>query len=112
MISYRVFTIFLDGTKSGAAALDHAAVVEPGTVVADVGVLFISPILRADGANQGAATIRLGGNADEIPLMLLGQNFHLTPVDNEGVFITCPLLAAGTKVILLVGFALSATTPQ
>ena len=112
MISYKVRTILCDGTQQvGGGAWVETPIVEAGTSVPDVGVLFLSPILRADGANQGAATLRLGGSTDDIPLFLLGQNFHLTPTDNEGVYFSCPVLAAGTKVIFLIGFAVS-SVPQ
>ena len=111
MISYKVKTIMCDGTQApGSGDWIDAPVVEQGTDVPDVGVLFLSPILRDGGANQGQATLKLGDQGqDPIPLFLLGQNFHLTPADNTGVFFNCPALAAGTKVTLLLGFKV--TTP-
>lgn len=101
-----------DGTQNGGNAWSEAPLVDAGTLIPDIGVLFLSPILRADGANQGQATLRIGAgptpdSEHDIPLFLLGQNFHSTPGDNEGVFFSCPVLAAGTVVIFLIGFSTS-----
>lgn len=116
MPSYKIKKLLCDGTTNGGAAWSEVPIVEPGTLIPDIGVLFISSILRADGANQGQATLRIGAGPTpdpehDIPLFLLGQNFHSTPGDNEGVFFSCPVLAAGTMVIFLIGFQVAGAAP-
>jgi|SRR6185312_8165891 len=100
MASYAVRKIPLD------TAFSRMEIQPPGQLVPSVA------IVKLDAGSSGNMELHIGSDGDGIPLFLMGQEFPVTPPENNGVYLTNLVAQPGATIVILIGYAVNVVTQR
>jgi len=100
MASYAVRTIPLD------VVFERLEIQPPGQLVPSVAIVKLAA------ASSGNMQLHIGSDGDGIPLYLMGQEFPITPPENNGVYLTNLVAQPGETVVILIGYAVNVVTQR